>query len=87
MFTSGNSIKHRRIKTKSKYCVNPQPSNEGHSCRCDLEDTNEINCDGTTATIQESCNDRPCPGEYNVRQNDIDRNQVLSFTHNKLCLF
>jgi hypothetical protein len=51
-------------KTKTKYCDKPPPSNDGQNCTCSGDET-EINCDGITATIQETCNKHACPGEHN----------------------
>ena len=46
-------------KNKIKYCDLPRPSNGGLNCTC-ISDPKEIDCDGKTATIVESCNEASC---------------------------
>ena len=49
------------IQTKTKYCDNPTPEG-GNLCPCNQSDDKEISCNGTIATLQQSCNDEPCQG-------------------------
>ena len=49
------------IQTKIKYCDNPTPEG-GNLCPCNPSDDKEISCNGTIATLQQSCNDEPCQG-------------------------
>ena len=66
VFSECNAICNGGNKTKTKHCDDPMPSNGGQKCTCNSEDEKEISCDGTTATIQETCNEDPCPGKCNA---------------------
>lgn len=68
-------------KTQTKYCDNPLPSNGGDNCPCS-SDTKEIHCDGNTATIIETCNEDPCPGEYLTTIYNYDTEPNEEFIHN-----
>ena len=51
-------------KTKVEYCDSPEPLNGGANCSCPVGDsTTLITCDGLMATIEETCNEDPCPGK------------------------
>lgn len=49
-------------RTKIRHCNKPAPSNGGKNCTCDLDNTMEIECNGTVAIIQETCNEHECAG-------------------------
>ena len=50
-----------KTRTKTKYCDDPLPLNDGKNCACNDKSSDEIFCNGITATITEACGIEPCP--------------------------
>ena len=47
-------------QTKIKYCDDPSPLNNGRNCTCNVKSSEELSCNGITATIRKACGPDPC---------------------------